>query len=94
MFGLEDFYRNFKGISFLCFANVIDRLERRKAASRSRGKNRVPSQNTGKKASTLSRGFAKFEVSGEKRSILLAIKTHDDRCCYCSEDEKKDNNSS
>ena len=36
----------------------------------------------------------KSEASEEKRSILLAIKTHDDRCCYCSEDEKKDNNSS
>jgi hypothetical protein len=58
LFGLEDFHRNFKGIPFLCFADIIHRLEWRKAANHSRGKELLASQNMGKITSTPNRGFA------------------------------------
>ena len=68
-------WRIFIGISFLCFAKVIHRLERRKAASRSRGKESRASQNTGKKHPLRAVVLRKSEASEEK-SILLVINSY------------------
>jgi len=55
---MEFFQRNFKGLLFLCFADVTRRLERRNEASSSRAKFQFPPQNTGMKTSIASQSFS------------------------------------
>jgi hypothetical protein len=63
-------------MEFLCFADIIHHLEWRKAASRSRGKESLASQNTGKKNHPPRAVVLwKTEESEVKRSMWLAIKT-------------------
>jgi len=75
LFGLEVFHKNFKGMEFFCLADIIHRLEWRKAASYSRGKELLASQNTGKKHQPRAMVLWKTEAREGKRSVWLAIKT-------------------
>jgi hypothetical protein len=56
-FGTQDFQRNFKGIEFLCFADVMHPLEWRNQPPDSSGKECFDSQNAGMRTSSRNQWF-------------------------------------